>query len=825
MKLQLKINNEWAVLPSDISMSIHRTSPLFETEAGDMSYPFELSLSANSHIFKNLSDPHGYIRLSEFHGLPAEIWYDGMQVFSGQTEVEESIDFNEDKISINIVSANRTFAEMIDGMNCRDVEMIDDINIGKMAKPSIRIDTTVPISLLTYKRVTSPDGRYDEQPSEEELDELIEEGFSVLKNNFSRIITKTELIHLTIDQPSLYLDSPEKVDAEYPADKFCNFRLARPKSDGSNTEKNENSTGNGYDVVEPGGINCAPNFFVMYFLDCLFHKLGIDCNKDAVLDIEDMRRLFMLNIWPDGRASGTDSYSTNYYFDDKDGRHIPRICHLVAYKFSVRRENNVLSHSEIGLRKIDSSLTICNAIATSKNFPDTDVKNIIDSLADGFGVLFYYEQETKQMTLLLKRDIMRNTVVENPKLTIVDKFITRELYGGVELTYGNEDDTAFNYDMTEDDEGKVFGGKSEVVEKDDYSLIVTSRRSRYDMETKFDKNTGNAFRVKVNENTGDDPQLFEVGGYNSCKYGVDKRSGKEPEKIQLPFSPVTINDIWGWRKSLEESENQTIFIPSSEEDSETCVFVNEECFNTENDLWYASGAPEGNLVQSVKGVGSIGGNGFEEFCVTNGTSIDVYIEATITTQIAGEGSYELGGNSTNTNPLSEANIGLQLGIIRGSGSTAHIEYILDYDGEGNDAWVNIPGSKGGASADSISMWGTPYDYNGDTPGGTTGHLSLKLDGRKVKSYDEKGDPVFYETTGDNAKRGLVPQLLEDYLYFLAHKTPITLTVHGTLTELKNLPFLKKVKIGTHIGFIYSIDFDINEDGVQEAEIVMWELNK
>lgn len=94
MKLQLKINNEWAVLPEGISMSIHKTSPLFDTEAGDISYPFELNIEANRHIFKNLSDTHGYIRLRDFHGLPAEIWYDGMQVFSGQTEVEDSIDFD-----------------------------------------------------------------------------------------------------------------------------------------------------------------------------------------------------------------------------------------------------------------------------------------------------------------------------------------------------------------------------------------------------------------------------------------------------------------------------------------------------------------------------------------------------------------------------------------------------------------------------------------------------------------------------------------------------------------------------------------------------------
>ena len=46
MKLQLKINNEWAVLPEGISMRIHKTSPLFDTEAGDISYPFELNIKS-----------------------------------------------------------------------------------------------------------------------------------------------------------------------------------------------------------------------------------------------------------------------------------------------------------------------------------------------------------------------------------------------------------------------------------------------------------------------------------------------------------------------------------------------------------------------------------------------------------------------------------------------------------------------------------------------------------------------------------------------------------------------------------------------------------
>lgn len=818
MKLQLKINNEWAVLPEGISMSIHKTSPLFDTEAGDISYPFELNIEANRHIFKNLSDTHGYIRLRDFHGLPAEIWYDGMQVFSGQTEVDESIDFDGDNISINFISANKTFSEMIDGMNCRDVEMKDEVVIGKMTSPRLQheawgvvVFATPLVGLLT-----------EEEAEELAKDESI--SVSVSGGNYGLTIQLDAHISIETDQPKLYFDMPKKSDAEYPNDPYCNFRLVRPKADGANQA--EGSTGNGYAVTETGGINCAPNFFVLYFLDCLFKKLGIDCDKGSVDDIEDLRRLFMLNVWPDGEASGESEYSTDYYFDDKDGHHIPRIAHIGKINFFVRRGADILPYhaalsNTLNLNK--QSLSLCYAIATSRNFPDVDVQDVVDSLAKGFGVVFDYNQETKQMTLSLKRDIMRNSEVYDTLLTVADEFVTRQLYGGVELTYGNDDDTAFNYDMTEDENGKVFGGKSEATEYDDYTEIVSSRRSRYDTETKYDKKTGNAFRIKVNEDTGDEPQLFEVGGYNPCKYGIDKSELAEPEAIELPFLPVTINDIWGWRKYVESGGSETSAIPQSADDSEIGVFNDTEDYNTENDLWYVPGQPGSALKESIKGVGSIGENGFEELVFFKNGNMRITAEVTMNVQIAGEGSYDV--SSDDENPLSKADVGLQLGIIRGSGADAHLEYINNYDGEGNDTWLNIPGSKGGASADSVTMWGTPYDYNGTEQGGTEGHISLKLDARKVKSYDENGDPVFYPIDAANARRGLVPQLLEEYLYFLAHKTPVTLKVHGTLTELLRLPFLKRVKIGDHIGFIYTIDFDIEEDGVQEATIVLWELNK
>lgn len=834
MKLQLKINNEWAVLPEGISMSIHKTSPLFNAEAGDISYPFELNLEANRHIFKNLADTHGYIRLREFHGLPAEIWYDGMQVFNGRTEVDESIDFDGDNISINIISANKTFAEMIDGMNCRDVEVKDDVIFGRMTKQRELVNYWPEIYFKTFRNNGAAASqmlgyRYRAGMTNEEILSLQnQENITVQVNTPSELsavhLTFTGLeIQANIDIPRIYMECTDKTDAEYPSSSYCNFRLARPNGDGTNDS--EGSTGSGYAVTNPGGINCAPNFFVLYFLDCLFQKLGIDCEKSAVDAVEDLRRLFMLNVWPDGKDGGNDDYTTDYYFDSEDGAHIPRIAHMGYPKFFLHNMTEKVAVWNPGLDFQRKSLKLCDAIATSKNFPDADVKDVVESLAKGFGIIFDYNQETKQMTLSLKRDIMRNAAVDDTRLKVTDEYITRQLYGGVELTYGNDDDTAYNYDMTQDANGKVYGGKSQLVEKNGYSAIVSARRSRFDSETKFDTHTGNAFRVKVNEDTGDEPQLFEVGGYNPCKYGIDKNGLTTPEKIELPFTPVTINDIWGWRKSIADgADGETSYIPSGEEDSELCVFFDEENYNTQNDLMYMWGQPGGGLKESAKAVGSIGDNSAEETEIFNNGLMRITCEFVVKTQIAGEGSYDLAQNNME-NPLANADVGLQLGIIRGSGADAHMEYINNYDGEGNDTWVNIPGSKGGASADSVTMWGTPYDYNGTEQGGTEGHLSLKLDARKVKSYDENGDPVFYPMDSANAKRGLVPQLLEEYLYFLAHKTPVTLNVHGTLTELMHLPFLKRVKIGEHIGFIYTIDFNIEEGGVQEATIVLWELNK
>lgn len=824
MKLQLKINNEWAVLPEGISMSIHKTSPLFDTEAGDISYPFELNIKANRHIFKNLADTHGYIRLRDFHGLPAEIWYDGMQVFSGQTEVEDSIDFDGENISINIISANKTFSEMIDGMNCRDVEMKDEVVIGVTPVCGGEVRRTMNVEAVYSADINKS---WELEKLEDIKSALAAAGieydiFSNLSDDggmgyvtVKGYVNFTKLIYPELPKMLIPVNTTAtqttNTSIGYPFP-YCNITLCQPK--GGDTA--DGATGNGYNIIEADGVNAAPNFFVLYFLDCLFKKLGIGHDKNKILAVEDLKRLAMLNTFPrfsESQYTGIqDMTQDELSFPVKNSRFpLFRISIDARYR-AIYEGEEINTWKRKNPESVSFSIDGADAIATSENFPDVDVKDVIGSLEKGFGVVFNYDQATKQMELLLKRDIMRSSDIFDSALTVEEEYITRTLNKGIKLSYGNDDNVAYNYDTLEASLDK-YGSEH----YDDYQEIVEAERKNTDTSTKFDDTTGNTYRIKVNEDTGGEPQLFEVGGYNPSKYGVNETDDEE-ETIEIPFLPVTVNDIWMFEKNQDNGDELTWQRPSSQSDSRLAVFVEDESFGDEEKVKSIDDKAEEELPYSKAITETV-----QSSKISDDKKLRIFAEWDIITEVIGPAARNL--ESEDGYALEKSDIGLQLGILRGGGSDAHIEYIRDYDGEGNDTWLSIPASRASFTPDSVTMWGTPYDYNGTEQGGTDGHISLKLDARKVKSYDENGDPVFYPIDAANARRGLVPQLLEEYLYFLAHKTPVTLKVHGTLTELLRLPFLKRVKIGDHIGFIYTIDFDIEEDGAQEATIVLWELNK
>ena len=72
-------------------------------------------------------------------------------------------------------------------------------------------------------------------------------------------------------------------------------------------------------------------------------------------------------------------------------------------------------------------------------------------------------------------------------------------------------------------------------------------------------------------------------------------------------------------------------------------------------------------------------------------------------------------NDDGVSPIEKKDWGLTLGIMRGSGSDAYVDYKYDPDdGEGNDTWDIMPGSSVTAHPDTCDNYGNLWDYVGGT---------------------------------------------------------------------------------------------------------------
>ena len=240
-RIGLKINGIWCVLPQDISISIEEQNPLF-SDSGSFSYPIEMDIEQNRELFKSIDSPHGRIRPQDLDGLPFELWYDGVLLLYGSTETDEDLDIDEGKCSINLVSGNGDFQSKIEGMQCTDVDLLEKIKIGH-SYPEIEI------SYIDIK---------------------------------GDVITERKALQ---EDNTMYYENVNISDP-YPIKPFCNVRVCVGKKESYKPGEEEP-----YWVLEANRPFSGVCFYVGYFLDCLFSKLGVTIKENHFGDVGDMNRL------------------------------------------------------------------------------------------------------------------------------------------------------------------------------------------------------------------------------------------------------------------------------------------------------------------------------------------------------------------------------------------------------------------------------------------------------------------------------------------------------------------------------------------------------
>ena len=529
------------------------------------------------------------------------------------------------------------------------------------------------------------------------------------------------------------------ISDQYPIKPYCNVRVCTQADSG------------GYVVLDAKRPFSGVCFYVLYFIDCLIKHLNMNLVENDLMDIEDMTRLAFFNTRCEHKLSEEETSKSWTYIKDEIHSFAGKDFHI-DYNRHVKEASTMTRMNEEWFNYV-----LKDVFATKDNFPDTNVTDLINGMTSGFGVRFIYDQNSNSIRIILLKNVISQSEEVRLDAEILDMQAAMSKYSGINLTYGKSDDDSFDYD-----------DYSNTKVLTDYNEIRRITLTDYDTTCYIDAKTGNAYRVKVNKDTGGEPALFEVGGFRDFNYGEG-----EKEETVINFSPVITNDLT----------------------SDLMDFFNIK-----------------GPIACFAGVELKKDQNFNDY-LFNKNYTEGYATYYLHLQALCQENYDRETNETP--PLRTYDTGFTLGIMRGPGNDSGLETVnTNYDGEGNSSWTQTVGSYAFTS-DSCDNYGRFFDYNGTEAGGAdqTGRFSLKLvagkDGYPIDSQYED--------------RGLVSKFLSEYLYFMANKKTEVLTVRMNITQIIEIDFLKRYKIGDFVGFINKVSYTLDVNGVTGATIELYTL--
>ena len=737
-RIGLKVNGIWCVLPQDVSISIEEQNPLF-SDSGSFSYPIELSISQNRELFKSIDSPQGRIRPQDLDGLPFELWFDGVMLLYGSTETDEDLDIDEDKCSINLVSGNGDFQSKIEGMQCTDVPLFDKVFLG-YSYPSI---------LLEY-HAYFPNEEYNE------LEVFLDESNTI----------SLEKINVS--------------DSYLTGAPYCNVRICVKRSDDYDKEKESP-----YLVLEADRPSSGLCFYVGYFLDSLFKHLGLVVKENNFSRVEDMNRLAFFSTKCEFEKSEVEEVKMGDFYIQNGSAYIDFEDGYTSLRLKTRWVDGVVDGWKATLRKN-------KLYASSKNFPQTDVSSVVDSLFNAFGLKIVFDERSRNASVYYMRDIFRDNDVIDVPLRSLSKSIQYNKTKGVKLTFaGNGEDTAYVYKDFKNDNVKTFTEYKDVINN-----VQANDKTCYVSQL-----TGNKYRIKIDkdaEEKGDEknlnPSLFEVAQFNDYVIGED---GENVEELKIDFTPLIENDVLS--KSLMKDysyKQQTL-----------AVYI--------DGVELEKSERESQVVKNIElVVPSQHGTAYSRFDV-------------IVTQ---ERHINYDRSSSNDDPLQSHDSGFTLGVMRGAGAnSSYTVTVENYDGNGNSAWVTVADDYA-FTADSVDAYGNRYDYNGNIEGGVVGledTISLKTHiqtAQELGLKDKDGNPIDWNIDATAAKRGLADRFMSEYMHFLLNRKTVSMDVDTTLSQLTSLSWFKQLRVSDVVGRLKSRSYTLTNSGVSDMSIELYTIN-
>ena len=594
--------------------------------------------------------------------------------------------------------------------------------------------------------------------------------------------------------------------------------------------------------------NNAPNFYLLHWLKRLFIDKGIIIEENQMMLVEDLKRIFLANLGCFYEEMDTDSDKVENYTrqeTEKWNRYglydFPTYFVQTASKYYPDDEDKATvydTYIEDNGEKIDAKVEVTDiavtsdtgeitgylAYATGENYPKVDASEIIKSVEAAFGVRFLFDKDYTKVRIILLRNVFQDTTVQNIECEVIEEQKTENKIRGFMLSYGgSDDDTTYNYS----DWSRLDTSKTYQQIKDRY--VTSFNKTCY-----LTPNNGNAYRIKIDEDEEIQyyyPVLMEVAGYADAKDGNCDGEDDTIQTVAIPAKPLIMNDVDGTyavffsgdMKAPDDVSEIQCQIPSGTIDQTLQVTVQvkkyrEEVIPNPGRRRRSSGSDVPEYITQIT-------------TYYENETHNIHLVAGVTAKegyiINLKDRYDFSGNDAT--PFDKAEIGLQFGIMRGSGANAVINYIQDTaEGEGNDYWEDSQGSETIAHPDTCDNYGNEWDYNGtgEGIGSREGRFSLKPRAEKQNpDFDPKKPETHYDpehpeqntnprfvadiTNPNLRRRGLMDQFYKEYSYWIRNARIVTKKVNMTLAQLLSIDKTKRIRIGDVTGYVRKIQYTVS----------------
>lgn len=406
------------------------------------------------------------------------------------------------------------------------------------------------------------------------------------------------------------------------------------------------------------------------------------------------------------------------------------------------------------------------AYATSECFPNVNISEVISALENGFGVRFLFDDNYQRVRIVLLRNIFKNNEVQDLKCNILSESKTENNIRGFRMTYGNSEDTHFYYKGFADKlphQKEIWPDTSDTHDYSQWNLHadyhnIISKVSAFDKTCYVTPNTGDAYGIKIDKDAKRyeelHPAAFEFAGFMDAEDGDCTGEEDTIDTITMGFSPVIMNDLNMDEERRGSTEQRFALLvdetmrprrPDLQDLPSTQSYNDSDAEYDAYVLYRDSAEYEKMKVDTVvqPGLFSIcsdmvaGASGLTlEVKRKKGGFLSPEAVITWNLELSVEGFVNEGyrlylqdnyePNDDGISTVETHDWGLTLGIMRGSGSDAYIDYKADEDdGEGNDTWSIVAGSNATAHADTCDNYGNLWDYNGSE--GPTIHCNTSQD--------------------------------------------------------------------------------------------------